>query len=836
MGIRTPFDPLGSTGNQKGLPFTFTIDTTKNTENNLDNTFVVPLAPGTYSSLSDERFGITWGDGNITVIDDGIFTQENCTHTYAEPGQYTISLQSSNDTAPKFNFYENYASINNNSLKIINTKSGIIPQIDINGDEILVNTFAATFRECSNLTSITADLFKNSPNITVNAFVDTFHTCTNLRSIPINLFRYNTKVTTNAFNCTFCNCFALTTIPTNLFRYNTEVSFGAFVSTFYNCRTITSIPDNLFLYNTKVSESGFNTTFGGCTNLTTIPTNLFYTNTLCTSFIRTFIGCTKLTINPYIFGNYDTNPSLKTTRFNNDKTYNFSEMFYRDTFTGLEGTSGTPGDFWTWTYQQTPTGTDCYGGLGNVNITNYKSIPVAWGGPALYRVSINVTAPNNCSILLQADGYTQVDNYIDVHYGTTVTYTVSHQWYYTITDTITVTDDTSITVSLNPVLHDFTISPEPAGATVILEATGYTQSGNTISVPYNTVVDWTVSYEHYQTLTGEDTVYGTDITKEIQLTKENYTFDITVLDPPGTTIIINDQERSSITVPYDTTITWSVDKTGYVKQEGYFIIDQDVHKDITLYTEEYTAQIIVTNVENATIKLNGVERSSITAVVDTIIHVEITKPGYITIVDEFVLLANTIEEYEMDLSAILTINVLQPQSGATIVLESDQGTQQGNQIEVVAGSEVTWTVSAEDYVTQTDTIILNNSDTINVTLAVQTYRCTIIPDPDNATVTLTATGYPQVQGIGTQYIDVEKNTTVNWEVSKYGYDTRNSNTLPDEPIYIVKAPITQEIKLVGHTYVDVEDYTYTETSSSVIITGYTGSGTVIEAPHLEVEV
>ena len=76
MGIKTPFDPLGTTGNQKGLPFTFTIDTTKNTENPSDNTFIVPLTAGTYSSLNTTNFGIIWGDGTTTIINDGIFTQE----------------------------------------------------------------------------------------------------------------------------------------------------------------------------------------------------------------------------------------------------------------------------------------------------------------------------------------------------------------------------------------------------------------------------------------------------------------------------------------------------------------------------------------------------------------------------------------------------------------------------------------------------------------------------------------------------------------------------------------------------------------------------------------
>ena len=825
MGIRTPFDPLGTTGNQRGLPFTFTIDTTKNIDDPTDSTFIVPLTAGTYSSLSGISFGIVWGDGEITVITDGVFTQENCTHTYAEPGQYTVSIKSNNDTAPRFNFYENYASINNNLLKIINTKSGIIPQIDINGDEILVNTFATTFRECSNLTSITADLFKNSPNITVNAFVDTFHTCTNLRSIPINLFRYNTKVTTNAFNCTFCNCFALTAIPTNLFRYNTEVSFGAFVSTFYNCRTITSIPDNLFLYNTKVSESGFNTTFGGCTNLTTIPTNLFYTNMLCTSFIRTFIGCTKLTINPYIFGNYDINPSLKTTRFNNDKTYNFTEMFYRDSFTGTAGTAGTPGDFWIWTYQNTPVSEKCYGGEGNTTVVCYNDIPEAWGGPIRYRITVNPT-PSNASVLLQTLGglYPQVGNHMDVLYGTQVRYTVSKQWYETASDIVTVTDDITLNIVLDPILHTLTVEATPVDALISLTAPGYTQAANTISVPWETDVDWTVSRAHYTTQSGTKTV-TLDETMTVDLVPESYTINITPT-PSDAIVMINNLQRTSATFTYNTEVTWSVSKTDYVTQGNTFYIDENTNLNIDLHKIQYTVTIIPTP-SDATVIINGIERTSATLDIGTTVTYSVTKPGYASAEDTFTLTNNIDIEIELDPIVRLTINPTP--SDATITLTAEYGEQVDNYIEVPANDPITWSVSKADYVTQDGTTTITADTTWNITLRRTTYKFEIVPTPQNATVIMTCSDPNYVQEPGENYILAPADTTVDWSVTRAGCDPQSGTQA------IGREPITLPVVLVGHTYVDVEDYNYTENASGVTITRYVGSGTIIEAPHLEQE-
>ena len=48
----------------------------------------------------------------------------------------------------------------------------------------------------------------------------------------------------------------------------------------------------------------------------------------------------------------------------------------------------------------------------------------------------------------------------------------------------------------------FTVIPNPADATVVLTATGYTQSGNSISVAPGTTITYTVSKEGYETQTG----------------------------------------------------------------------------------------------------------------------------------------------------------------------------------------------------------------------------------------------------------------------------------------------------------------------------------------------
>lgn len=824
MGIRTAFDPLGTTGNQRGLPFTFTIDTTKNTANTSDNTFIIPFTAGTYTSLSGVNVGVSWGDGQVTIIKDGIFNQENCTHEYAESGVYQVAIKSENDTAPKFNFYDNYADVNNNSSKLISTQTGIIPQINTSGNEILGQAFYYTFADCINLKTITADLFKNCPNVTGHAFRLTFLRCRELTTIPTTLFRYNTKVTTNAFYGTFCGCIKLASIPANLFRYNTEVIDHGFDETFMGCTSLTSVPDNLFLYNTKVSTNGFDRTFYNCTNLISIPNNLFYSNTLCTGFYRTFYGCNKLTINPYIFGNYDITPSIKTTRFNNlDAQYNFEEMFYRDTFTGTAGTSGTPGDYWTWTYQQTPTSVGCYGGLGNISITNYIDVPMAWGGPTRYLVTVNTT-PSNASIVLECPGRTQVDNTMEVIYGDKVTYTVSASDYVTQSSTITVTDNTTLNINLQPILYLFSINPVPAASTVTLTAPGYTQVNNYILVPKNTNVSWSVSNEHYITQSGTKLITGED-SLDVTLLPENYTITINPT-PSDATVYINGAQRTTATFVYNTLIEWSVAKYGYITQTGKFNIDQNTTLNIDLPIRYYNFTIIPTP-SDATVIINDIERTSVNLQEGSEITYSVSAPHYETITDTLILETDTIEPVELEPILRLTINATP--SDATIVLTAEKGIQEGNHIDVPRNDPITWSVSKADYVTQGDTVLISEDTTYNITLRRVTYKFEIIPTPQNATVTMICSDPDYVQEPGQNYILAPADTTVAWTVERAGCDTETGVQA------IGREPITLPVVLVGHTYVDVEDYTYTETSSGVTITKYVGSGTEIVAPHLEVE-
>ena len=151
----------------------------------------------------------------------------------------------------------------------------------------------------------------------------------------------------------------------------------------------------------------------------------------------------------------------------------------------------------------------------------------------LYTLKITTNA-TNATIVMTATGYQQQGDTIAVPSGTVVAWSVSAPHYISKSSSdsgqspVTVTSNTTKAINLTLETHKFTITPTPSNATVTLTASGYSQSGNSITVPYNTKVSWSVSKEDYITKTGTYTV------------KSNYTMPVTLEEStviPANTVI-----------------------------------------------------------------------------------------------------------------------------------------------------------------------------------------------------------------------------------------------------------------------------------------------------------
>lgn len=283
----------------------FTIDLT-----NYDKTFIIPF-PKT-GTTGNYTLTIDWGDNNKTTVNPSTNLSTPIQHTYAENKQYTITITTTQTDAtqaqmPDFIPGNNYDVTNNNSKKLILMNTPML------------NTGQTSFEYC-------------------------FYECTNLTTIPADVFDKNSQVTD------FTSCFyraGLIEIPAGLFDKHTEAKI--FEACFQECPELTTIPDRLFANNKKV------TTFQGC-----------------------FLKSPKIKIHPNIFCNEADGEGL--TRFIEVSSINFSQCF--GSLAGGSSTEpGTAPELWDASKYTLPTKVSLAYCFSASNLTNWNSIPKAWGGP-----------------------------------------------------------------------------------------------------------------------------------------------------------------------------------------------------------------------------------------------------------------------------------------------------------------------------------------------------------------------------------------------------------------------------------------------------------------------
>lgn len=253
----------------------------------------------TFNIYATGKYTVLCGDNKAATVNtaDGTYTCK-----YDRPGIYTVTISgtttaySSNAEKPAISFMgnKNVASVNGSF-------GGIFPVLS-NGS---VPIFYQTFSSCTNLTSISADLFSGINTAPVkNMFNSTFERCTSLASIPAGLFSsIQGAPAENMFDHTFWACKSLTTIPSDLFAgIQGSPAAYMFYCTFLYCTGLRAIPDNLFKgIQGAPAESMFESTFDWCRSLTSIPAGLFSGIKGAPAkgmFYSTFEGCDALTSLP----------------------------------------------------------------------------------------------------------------------------------------------------------------------------------------------------------------------------------------------------------------------------------------------------------------------------------------------------------------------------------------------------------------------------------------------------------------------------------------------------------------------------------------------------------
>lgn len=147
--------------------------------------------------------------------------------------------------------------------------------------------------------------------------------------------------------------------------------------------------------------------------------------------------------------------------------------------------------------------------------------------------------------------------------------------------------------------YTLTVEPTPSTATVALTASGYTQSGNSITVVSGTKVSYEVSATGYVAKSGSWYVYS-DTTKTVTLSAESsgdnsggstQTYTYTVNATPSTATVkltasgyndVSGTGSASIIVASGTTVNYTVSASGYTTKNGSVTVTSSSSKSITL--------------------------------------------------------------------------------------------------------------------------------------------------------------------------------------------------------------------------------------------------------------
>lgn len=410
-----------------------------------------------------------------------------------------------------------------------------------------------TFGYCSNL--VNAPVIPNS----VTNMYSTFNSCYSLVNPPVIPNSVTTMYST--FNC----CYSLVNAP------NIPDSVTTMIYTFNGCNSLVDAPT---LSNNAIDIGGI---FGWCNKLVNAPV---IPNSV-TSMASTFFRCYSLVDSPiipsnvtsiaqtYRFCNNLTNiptiPSSVTNMYMTfDSCSNINGNIYirseniTNAYKCFNNTSLRKNVFIPFTYENNVNtltyntfiieGYDTLGSKNNVYLMDiYTSVTIN-PTPADASVSMyshmkgsgvdlsNWTYTNDSYNNYELQTYTGSSNDVvlptkytntkslKTDEGDVVEYIVSKQGYKTITGSVEVDESKIIDVVLDGMVT-YTIYPIPYDATVVLTASGYTQEGNSITVPTGTEVSYTVSRQCHITQSGT-LQSDTDISRYITLPYEYYTFTI----------------------------------------------------------------------------------------------------------------------------------------------------------------------------------------------------------------------------------------------------------------------------------------------------------------------
>ena len=376
-------------------------------------------------------------------------------------------------------------------------------------------------------------------------------------------------------------------------------------------------------------------------------------------------------------------------------------------------------------------------------------IPGRWEDERRKSVTLTVSAtPETAVIKLNGE----IRDIITVGAGASVDIEITADGYESYADSVTVNDDAVLYIDLKKIQYTFTINTSPSNAVVTMNG----EVTKELTVDPNTEINYTVSAEGFQTVTG------------MHIVTKNETIDVSLAvlctvtiqtNPANAIVMIDDIERNSITVVQGTPIHYTVSADGYKTVTATLIV---VDSGVT-YVEllKYCTLTITSAPENAKIEINSEERNTITVTEGTTINYKVSADGYITDSGQY-----TVEKDDtlhivlsiQEIWCVLTIKAIPEEAEIKI------NGQDAYIARVLEGTEISYEVSLDGYYTVSEKYVVTKDEVITITLEkIEYYTLTLESTPENAKKT--------INGIEQNQITVESGTTISYTVSLFGYET-----------------------------------------------------------------
>lgn len=340
----------------------------------------------------------------------------------------------------------------------------------------------------------------------------------------------------------------------------------------------------------------------------------------------------------------------------------------------------------------------------------------------------------------------------------TINYEVSKDGYLTIDGTEIIMENTIREVNLVSNYAKISIIPTPSDATVEFDTTEIiSQDNNKIVVPTGSMVRYIVSKNGYQTV---DREIEANNDEEIYVVLEERLYTFTIIPTPSDAIIeINGVIRNSISVEYNTFVTYKVQREDYIMVMDNYLVTDDTELEVTLPKQKVTLNV-VTIPEDAQVMINGTITKEYTAKQFTIANIIASKEGYTTI--DMIETMDDDKTVEIELMRYYTLTIVSNPSEAKILINGEETHSK----QIKDGDIVTVNVSLEGYETVEKEYIMTKNITEVIELR-PLYTLTIIPIPADSLIT--------INGENRNEITLPRGETVNWSVYKHTYITQDGS-------------------------------------------------------------